>query len=956
MLAMQAAASAASLTHRYSFSETDGSTNGIVADSVGGASWNGTIPNGGTFPGDGTLALQLSSSQYVNFPPNMLTNLTSVTIDMWAQFYSPLGNCFAFAFGATDSSGAGGYCIFFQPRDGRLAISGGTPSWQFGEENANGAGNLAPDDLQPPVHITAVINPPLGYEAIYTNGVLAGVNLAETVPLSSVSGSLAYIARSLYDADAYINMQVNEYRVWDSALNPLEVGGENLSGPDTVSTDYGTVTDLSMTLQSPISVGGGTTPTITVTASGLPNPITVQTPDLGITYTSSNTNVVSVNPTNGAVLGVAAGTADIVADLGGISDTQSVTVIAVPTAMIHRYSFDETTTNDMVVVHDSVGSADGTFHNADGMSSIEGGAVKLSGTSKDDYVSLGSNLVTSASILNGAATLEAWVTVYPGNGIWTRIWDFGDFQSGGTIGSSAGQNYWSFMPTISPADNNVSRMELALGGNLDLNYSGHGFQGWTNVHIAAVFNPSPARQFAGLYINGNLVQSASTGARTFSQLGGQHSWLGRSLWSGDSALAGEINEFRIYGGELDRFQVAASYQAGPDSTNSSVGTFTSMGLNLGGSQIYAGQLRQGACIINFTSPTNVSLLGDANLSFSSSNTNVAYVDANGVVRSGSPGTATVTATYNYVVGVTTNTYSTNATITVVNPSPTLVHRYSFSETTGTTVSDSVGGADGEILSAATGTLNYSWSAGQLTINTDTNLAGDTYVALQNGVGNLVSALTNGATFEIWITDAGSGFWARIWDFGSLAGPPNLFLATHTDQPYVDWSSGNLSTPATNAVGDGILTHIVLVYDDPENSASLYVNNIKVRTTASAGLDLSTLGDINDWLGRSEYSADPYYTGSFNEFRIYSGVMSAAQVASHYLAGPDNLNPVSLSVGKMGSNLLLSWPTSAAGFSVQSSTSLSGGWGPAGGTTNLVGDTWQLSVPITGNAQYFRLSK
>ncbi len=52
------------LIHRYSFSENNGTT---VADSVGGAAWNGTLPNGGSFSG-GQLVLSSNSQQYVNLP------------------------------------------------------------------------------------------------------------------------------------------------------------------------------------------------------------------------------------------------------------------------------------------------------------------------------------------------------------------------------------------------------------------------------------------------------------------------------------------------------------------------------------------------------------------------------------------------------------------------------------------------------------------------------------------------------------------------------------------------------------------------------------------------------------------------------------------------------------------------------------------------------------------------
>src|SRR5262249_44813494 len=68
-----------SLLHRYSFSETSGTT---AADSVGGPAWTGTLPNGGTFS-NGQLTLASGSQQYVTLPTGIVSMLTNFTIEAW---------------------------------------------------------------------------------------------------------------------------------------------------------------------------------------------------------------------------------------------------------------------------------------------------------------------------------------------------------------------------------------------------------------------------------------------------------------------------------------------------------------------------------------------------------------------------------------------------------------------------------------------------------------------------------------------------------------------------------------------------------------------------------------------------------------------------------------------------------------------------------------------------------
>jgi hypothetical protein len=37
----------------------------------------------------------------------------------------------------------------------------------------------------------------------------------------------------------------------------------------------------------------------------------------------------------------------------------------------------------------------------------------------------------------------------------------------------------------------------------------------------------------------------------------------------------------------------------------------------------------------------------------------------------------------------------------------------------------------------------------------------------------------------------------------------------------------------------------------------------------------------NWIGRSQYSADPYFNGKIDDFRIYRGALSASAVLALY---------------------------------------------------------------------------
>lgn len=67
-------------------------------------------------------------------------------------------------------------------------------------------------------------------------------------------------------------------------------------------------------------------------------------------------------------------------------------------------------------------------------------------------------------------------------------------------------------------------------------------------------------------------------------------------------------------------------------------------------------------------------------------------------------------------------------------------------------------------------------------------------------------------------------------------------------------------------------------------------------------------------------------------------------------------PAPLTAKLSGGNVVLSWPVANAGFAVQSSASLrSPGWSTLTNAPTLVGNTtWQVTLPVSGGAQFFRL--
>jgi hypothetical protein len=223
--------------------------------------------------------------------------------------------------------------------------------------------------------------------------------------------------------------------------------------------------------------------------------------------------------------------------------------------------------------------------------------------------------------------------------------------------------------------------------------------------------------------------------------------------------------------------------------------------------------------------------------------------------------------------------------------------YTFSGT-GLTVVDSVGARNGTIADAVG--LATPAALGRLQQNGRVNLDGaGSFVELPDG---LISGLTS-ATFEVWLSWRGGAAWARIFDFGSSngnVGQTYLFLTpsnSENNSLRVAYSIGGGG--AAETVADGLmalpiaastertLQHVAVVVDDAAGALRLYANGAEVRTVPFAG-DLALIQDVNNWLGRSNYSVDPPLFGSLIEFRIYGQALTAAQLGLSFRAGPGSL--------------------------------------------------------------------
>lgn len=218
LLAFNAAAQpAATLTHRYSFTSD-------ANDSVGAA--HGALL-GAAKVADGQVHLNGTRGTFVNLPGGLIAGYPAVTFEFWASFGTNRNWVRVFDQGSTNGNN-GQYDLYFCPRSGgrdfRLTVMDPQPS----ERIVKIPGNL---DNQTNLHVACVLDPSSGFMGIYTNGALAS-SRNDLKSLADVHTNYFFLGKSLFAGDAPLNGSIDEFRIYNGALNETAVATSYKNGPD----------------------------------------------------------------------------------------------------------------------------------------------------------------------------------------------------------------------------------------------------------------------------------------------------------------------------------------------------------------------------------------------------------------------------------------------------------------------------------------------------------------------------------------------------------------------------------------------------------------------------------------------------------------------------------------------------------------------------------------------------
>lgn len=215
----------------------------------------------------------------------------------------------------------------------------------------------------------------------------------------------------------------------------------------------------------------------------------------------------------------------------------------------------------------------------------------------------------------------------------------------------------------------------------------------------------------------------------------------------------------------------------------------------------------------------------------------------------------------------------------VLPTQGLVAYYPCEGANGSTLPDRSGNRKNATLANGSGgstPVGFTFAPGKVGNGMRLNPTDKAYVSLPRGIVSQLKQLTIAA----WVKMSASTTFQRIFDFG-MDSSTFMYLTNFGSSGVrfrIASSNGkNQVVEGAAALPVGTWAHVTVTLGD--DGISLFVDGNRVAQQAPAALRASDLGDTgNNYIGRSQFSVDPYLDAQIDEFRIYDRVLHASEIA------------------------------------------------------------------------------
>jgi len=139
------------------------------------------------------------------------------------------------------------------------------------------------------------------------------------------------------------------------------------------------------------------------------------------------------------------------------------------------------------------------------------------------------------------------------------------------------------------------------------------------------------------------------------------------------------------------------------------------------------------------------------------------------------------------------------------------------------------------------------------------------------------------TVSVWAYFRSTNTWGRLFDFGPGSTSNIMFLTANTLQFNMDNANALTAPSAVNNSNNANRWRLITI-THRGNATTMYINGARVagNNQTSTAQRVNTASNSGYYIGRSNWSADPYPNIMVRDFRIYSRALSAEEVDEMYL--------------------------------------------------------------------------
>ena len=541
--------------------------------------------------------------------------------------------------------------------------------------------------------------------------------------------------------------------------------------------------------------------------------------------------------------------------------------------LTHRWSFDTDT-------FDSVGGNTGVLV---GGATVDPGRLSLTGlgtSTAANHMAFTTPIEVGINYRATGITIESWYTD-TGTGTWGKLFQFGNNAAGQELAYTHSRGNGE----MSGVDREGAKL---LGEQITQNEEHH-----LVITVSSEGNLST-------WVDG-VQKITDSDTNDLANVTSDFEGIGATSW-GDPGMTGSVNEFRIWKGTLSSTDVADNFATGPDSLLGGEGlSITSITRDNGSGAVtlifksipgHTYQIDSSPTLVPAISPqwldVDDSFFATGNLSMfidTAASGGHALLSHQGrdqlsksapAIHSSLQRRTTPPALSfptHLFMGFFLFTWLLIVSL-MASQGATLANRWSFD----TNTNDSIGGITGVLQGGATiieGQLSLtgagsSTAANRMTFSSPIDIGGNFGAT--------------GVTIETWYTDTGTGTWGKLFQFGNNSAGQELAY-THTR------GSGQMSgidRDGTQLLGEQIAQneeHHLVITVSSDGNLNTWLDGVQKLTNTNTN-DLSNVTTSFEAIGATSWG-DPGMKGTVNEFRIWSGELTSAEVSTNLTSGPNN---------------------------------------------------------------------